>query len=461
MTHSGCRRARTNLQNERGTILISSLAIIIILLTIFLAALSYGLTRYGTHIRDRNALLATNLAEAGINRGLDRLNNEGHFSDTLIVETPNGGRYQTSVRAWGPYWLITSDGDYANQTVQATAIIGSAPPDQFEAAITACNENYPLVAAGHTRIYGDVNTGPLGLNQGRIKGEGRRKQEFHWGEVRILENLEIPSLDTTVLNRYRAHVQSGRLNPTTIISGSLEISLDSREPIREGTIQIENNLAIRDYASEAAGVIHSLFVGGYVEIGGTCRISGLVEIVAEGPIHLTDSSVLDNVLLVSSDSIVISGDATFSGIAISTKSIEVKENARLAYPSLLLLDFAENESDEKPELRLTSRGDLESLCFVVFNREDRSRPRSLLYLDSTSSFTGFLVSQADADLRGSVRGSVVTEQFHYSLPPTTYINWIRDLFIHRQGLGFSPILPVLEKSRVTDQYAIMRLDIAL
>jgi len=399
------------------------------------------------------------LADAGIQRTLHNINNGQLFQSASTSLTPNNGEITTEVTAWGPYLLVRSTGGYANQSVTNTALIGSVPPDYFKAAITVTDENYPLMIAGDSRIYGDVNTGPQGLIPGRIKGEGVTSEEFHTGIVNIHQSLSVPHLNRDVLNQYQNEMNSRRTRIECTEHGSKVMGPESNVIFNNcNSIYIENNLIIDGSTLRQPTDIKSIFVNGTVEICGKSQISGLIEIMAEGSILVTDSAYLDEVILWAGDSVVIGSNTTFSGIAICSTEISVKDEATLLYPSMLLLSNMEVPSDAETSISLTSKGLLESTCYVSRDSSQDHSSQCLIYLDTASRYSGYLVSEDKTDLRGILLGSVVTDQFHYYLPPTTYVNWIKDARISIQGLDHTPALPMLETIHGNQFYRIIRED---
>ena len=181
-------------------------------------------------------------------------------------------------------------------------------------------------------------------------------------------------------------------------------------------------------------------VGGFAEFKGSNGISGLLEVACDGPIFVSDSAVLDQVLLYSPDSIVISGDARFSGIAISESRIVVEQNAKLEYPSCLMISKSGGGSTDKGEIIIRSRNPHETVCYVPADTSQSDG--NALYVDTGVVLTGYLISHDKTDLRGAVLGSVMAERFHYEVPPSTYVNWVKDAYFNRSGLDYDLLLPL-------------------
>jgi cytoskeletal protein CcmA (bactofilin family) len=448
------------LADQSGSVLATVLIVLIILLSIFLSAMTYALSRYSVHMANQNRLVASHLSDAGVTHTLAMLEDSGFNPETQQWLAPNGGEIKTDLDAWGPYILVRSFGKYGNQTVQTNTLVGSSRLSFQSAAVTVCDESNPLVVAGRTRIIGDVHTGTQGIMEGRFRGEGVTHKNYHIGMNYQHRLLEPPELDTTVLNQYKRGQRKRRRQVDNRLAGSVLIGPDDSDFLDSHTIvRVENNLLLHDAVLHGKTGITSIFVDGSVEINGHSRLSGFIEIVAEKSITVGDSAIIDNIILWARDSIVISDAARFSALAICEGKIIVKNHASLVYPSLLLADTPEGPTEPGGGIYLRSRGRLESVCYLREKPFQSWSSERMLYLDTVSYFQGMLISEGQIDLRGRVDGSTITERFHFDHPPTTYINWLKDAYINRTRLNFMPVLPVLTTDAdSTAGYFIMRQD---
>lgn len=435
------------------------LAILAILLTILLAALTYGLSRRSVHQRHQNHLIASHLSHAGITRACSAINRGERFPILPREQTPNGGFIRSGVTAWGPHLLVISTGQFRNQSVVTTSLVGTGGDDQLAAAVRVCDETLPFVVAGNTRIYGDVCTGPLGMSQGHIKGEGVIDREFLRGNLLVRQTLDVPTLDTIVMARYLRDLESRRSQPNLVLTGSQQFGKTQQDILRKhSTIYVENNLVIEDMTFSSYDSIRTIIVAGRVDIKGGSRLGGLIEIVAGKTIRVSDSARIDEAILLSADSLVLSENACFSGTAIAAHSIAVVDRSSLQFPSLLLLDARDNDSDEHGRISLASQGHLETTCWLTGLPPDARRDSYTIYLDTSTVMQGVIVSDGQTDLRGTLYGSVATEQFHYYVRPTTYINWVKDLYVYRHMLDYRPNLPILSSGHLDYQAHVVRLD---
>ncbi len=446
------------LSTQPGTILVTVLAVLTMLATILLIASTIGIMRYRRHVRDRNVLVASNLAEAGLVRGLSVFNATQSLPPPFVDTLANGGKFRYVVSAWGPYAMIRSEGNYADQTAVMTALIGSSPPPLTRAAITVTDISLPLVVTGTARIRGDVNVGCLGLTTGHIGGEPVADPYYHVGEVRIHHSITVPLLDTTVLRRYRLDMLHRRSAATRRLAGSQVLDSSSSRLLQANSSYIiENAAQFNGLRFTSYWAITSVFVNGQVDIRGSSKMAGLIEITSERSIRVRDQALLDGVILNSGDSIVFEGASRFSGIAISDEMIVVKDSSRIEYPSLLFVTGRETNGGLGSGISLNSMVSLETLCYLGGGISRDAIDASRVCQDSASHLLGMVISQGECDLRGSVSGSVVTVRFSYNQPPTRYVNWLKDLHIDRTSLSYSPAIPMLRSDTLPQAYRIIRL----
>jgi hypothetical protein len=437
-------------------VLATVLVVLILLLTIFLSAMTYALSRYGHHVARQNALVAGHLADAGIAHAVAELEASGFHTTDSTWTAPNTGRIHMIVSAWGPYARVRSVGEFGHQSATTEALIGTSQLACQKAAVAIGDENNPLVVAGHTRIVGDVHTGAQGIMTGQFRGEGVTYTDYHVGRLFKHQTVEVPSIDTVVYDQYKrdlAHRKRSdpkRLPGSVVLTASDDHFLDSLSNIR-----VENDLLMRDLSLSPFDEVKTIAVDGTVEITGRSRLSGLIEIVAEEAIFVRDSAIVDNAILIAGDSIVVSGAASSSAILISEGRIVIRDRATLRYLSLLLADVAEGP-DQPGGIFLRSRVPLETVaCLRVKPFQSPSTDR-LLYVDTLTTVRGMLLSQGYIDLRGRLEGCSITERFHFEYPPTTYVNWVKDAYIDRSKLDFTPVLPTLMAQDSAAGYYVLR-----
>lgn len=453
MIHSGWKHQFSS--SQEGSVLVTVLAMLAVLLTILLAAMTYAISRHSVHQADLSRLHARYLAETAINRIAGSVYQPNPLeADSFNV--PNGGSCTVRRQLWGLHYLVEATGIYGGQQVTRRALLGTARHDYLDAAVVIGDETLPLVATGATRLRGTVVVGPPGLTEGRIHGEGTIFEDYHRGGLQISRQIELPPVDTLLLLGYLDSLRRRAEAPDRVLPGSRHLRdltvFDSTSDI----VRIENNLVLEDVRWEDTERRRTLAVDGHLEFRGKCRISAFCEVIA-GSITVGGQSVVDNLLLVAEDSLCIEGEAAFSGIAISPTAISVRDHAALRYPSELIVYDRDTYDRRQATCSLTSTGLLEA-AVVGLGVVGREGDGAFIYVDTAAMLTGYILCTNEVDMRGRVLGSVMTERFRYELPPTTYINWVKDCIIDRARLTHEPLLPMLESPDTTVTAGILRED---
>jgi len=459
MTHSFSYRSSNTIDDQQGSVLVSVLVVIAVLLTIFLSVLTYGLSRHSVHIRSINEMTASYLAESGIQRSLSHANSQGEPGEVTEPAAPNGGSFESKAYAWGPHWLIISKGAYNGQEVVSSALVGSRPPKVLEAAVTVTSSDYPLVVTGNTRIIGDVNTGPAGITEGRIRGEGIVNRDYLQGENHVHSSINAPQVDSSILRVYDTERRSRRTAITSVNHGSLLLGAEDTAVLdsRPG-LSVDSKLVLRDVSLSYPTTIKSLFAVSSITIDGDCSLSGLLEIASDSYIKVEGSSRVSGAVLYAPDSIVISDHSYFAGTAVTPGKIVVSDSAVLDYPACLIRIPGRPASPNHPSISLLSRREHRATVVAMREVAPELKDRPLIYIDTSVVLSGYILSEDRTDLRGSLLGSVATESFHYELPPTTYVNWAKDVLISRLHLDHCPPLPIVERSTLESGLRVIRLE---
>ena len=457
-TQCGFTALDKSVTGERGSVLVTVLAMLAVLMTVLLTAMTYALSRYTVHKAHVNETRARWLADSGITRALEasRLSTIPQTNDT--IKAPGGGWFTFETSPWGFHLLVRATGKCGGQEVIRWALIGSSGDEFTNAAVVSGDESLPLVISGSTRIRGTGVVGLPGIIKGRIRGEGPVYEDFHVGGTQLRDRIDLPAPDTAVLGEYLRDMRFRRANPDRVLTGSQAPNdISTLVDFGDEVIEVENHLILKNINwSNRDPVLRTLSAEGRIEIGGRSRISTPCELIADY-ILVQDSAVVDRVLLWARDSIVFCGSAVFSGMALSPGRIVVRERARLLYPSELVAYTLANPTADTTRLILSGTELAETSAFAVSLADDR-RDDALVYVDTGKTILGCVFSNDEIDLRGSVLGSVISEHFRYEQHPTTYVNWLKDCYIDRTGLTYEPVLPLCHSDSEVDGRRIVRRD---
>jgi len=208
------------------------------------------------------------------------------------------------------------------------------------------------------------------------------------------------------------------------------------------TIHLSGNLEINGLTYSSYDSLVTLIVEGWVIIRGDSRLDGLIEIVSDKFILFQDNSSFEGGVCYSEDSLVISDDCRFAGQGIVRGQISVRDRAQVTYPSALISMAQEKSEADQIAIALSSHKRLSSICLLIPGDTTSGQLREKIYVDTGTSFEGVIYSSGYIDLRGNVTGTIITTDFWYYQAPTTYINWLRNAKIGREGLRFVPAMPL-------------------
>ena len=123
-------------REENGSSLVVVLAMITILSTLAGAAMAVQLAQRRFFQADRNTIQAQYTAEAGLYAAIERLK-EDNFWRPLEKELSLPGHLSpiVSIDSFGGYLVLVSTGEEASRQVTIRALLGVAPPGEFDAAV--------------------------------------------------------------------------------------------------------------------------------------------------------------------------------------------------------------------------------------------------------------------------------------------------------------------------------------
>jgi hypothetical protein len=436
------------MNDQSGSVLVTSLIAVAVLFILFLSAFSYGIARYSVHVKSQYKLKSRYLAETGINRVLHMLNSDTSdyhsiIRDSLYMPVDGFGNIKISARPFGAYLLLTSEAESGNQHTVARALIGKHPGQISDYAVALTDHTYPLTVTGNTRIIGDIFSGMQPLATGLIDGQGAYYDTFHIGNQIMAD--EVPAISTTpdIIMDYKDYISreiipSGkRVSTSLVLNGGDEDYLDEY-PV----VVVEGNLEINGLAYTGKNSIVTILVQGSTAIKGNSRLDGLIEIISDRHAVVEDSAIILGGVYSAGDSLVLKDNCYFRAQGISAGNIVVEGNARVDNPSLLLAMAEDSDDEGQNVIDIESRNRVSTICMLMSPDSLKSEFPHRIYIDSTAIMEGHIFSSGYTDLRGTLYGSVITRFLYYYHAPTTYINWLRNVFIDRSRLAGCRIFPM-------------------
>jgi hypothetical protein len=439
--------------DARGSALVLALVmvtIVTIICSIMLNGVFLQLKFIRRPIHQRQALY---LSEAGIHKAIWYLSGHGGRgprwrTENERIELFDDHTATVSVRGWGGYLEIISRAEHKRVSRTVRALVGEKPPEHFEQAVIVGGTGYPIVVTGKNRIVGDVTVGPKGVEKGWIKGRGFEGKEPVQGRISRVQSPEMPYFDgvlfTEAFQKYRDLLQN---LPGDRATGS-DVRVDGEfiGKTQKREIWVDGNATIQDLGSDSL-LRGPLLVGctGDMSVQGRCRMGGAIELVAGGKIRAQDRLTLEDCILFAENGIEIRDDCRMTGQLLSPAGITLKDRTVLNYPSLVYCSGVIKDNSIRGQVSLQDRATVKGTVILCPASTDLpgKRDETSVSLDPNAKHVGVLYSSHFTQQQGTVYGNVSTGQFHLYVPPTTYLNWLRDATIDRSKLPDAFLMPLL------------------
>ncbi|OFY66104.1 MAG: hypothetical protein A3H98_11925 [Bacteroidetes bacterium RIFCSPLOWO2_02_FULL_36_8] len=327
--------------------------------------------------------------------------------DTLSVDLFNEGKDSAILkkRMWGLYKLgmVTSFRGKINYT---KVFLAGSQAGKY--ALYLANQNTPLSLSGLTSIVGDVFIPKRGVKQAYIEGKSFEGNKLINGAISESET-EIPRLSEKLIE----------INHK-IINNEYFINISEQQlPNRAGTI-INSFLHLPLlYRHEGEVILKNIVVRGNIIIQ------------SSDSIYVDSSAVLEDVWLIAP--VVRIGNSFSGSVQIyATNKIIIDEKSKLNYPSSLCLIVNEVNKTEK-EIVL-KRDVVFDGTLLAYSDQQQLIPPSVS-LEKGCMFSGYIYVNGQADIKGSVSGTVICSKIILKTSASVYENHLLDAIIDRGKLS--------------------------
>jgi cytoskeletal protein CcmA (bactofilin family) len=324
------------------------------------------------------------------NQGIQfALLNEMVNGDTLSVDL-NAFEYKSlnvQKSYWGIFEKAYSKATIKSITLEKLALIGSEG-NTNRPALYLKDNNKPLVLVGHTKIEGKAYLPERGTRSGNISGHSYYGNEFIYGSIE--QSKAFPQLDKGLL----AHIKT--LNNSTLGFKNLEhIELNTSKKFTN-SFKAPLQFAYSD---------SDLFLG-------DISVSGHIIIQSKTRIVIERDAKLNDVILVAP---IIEIKSYVNGVfqAIATKQIKVSDHVTLGYPSALVLykDYEKsNNKDMGTNLSVGNQSHIKG-NIIALGKTLSTNYDAQITISPNAIVTGEIYCEQNLELRGTVYGSVYTDNF--------------------------------------------------
>ncbi|PWH83988.1 hypothetical protein DIS18_05420 [Algibacter marinivivus] len=307
---------------------------------------------------------------------------------------------------WGVFEKVSVVSQIKNNRFQKTALIGSKQTDKNRIALYVQDNNNPLVVVGNTKIEGVAYLPKQGLRTGNISGHSYYGSKLVYGQTRTSSSL--PKVFSETINQIKSIE-----NQISVIPQSQFLTLHSGKQY--------NNSFLKPTQFIFSNSVINLNVN---------RLVGNIIVQSKIKIIVRASSTLKDVILIAPE-IEIQDNVKGIFQAIASKHISVGENVELNYPSVLALNEKEvqqqqettNQIIEQSTIRINSNSIIKGLV-VYLGKEKTNNYKAQVELKEKSILMGELYCNQNVELKGTLYGTVYTNNFVANKSGSVYQNHI-------------------------------------
>lgn len=336
-----------------------------------------------------------------------------YMTDSLFGSVTDS--FEVTSEPWGLFQLVQAKGVHGTTTIGRSALLAQQPTGLWKAGLFLADQGFPLLIAGDVHLSGDLYLPRAGLQTGYVHGKGFSGQQTYHG-----------TLHSSFLKEVKAHsscLQSIRDSLTQI---SQEVPDKEQVVLRNVNQKNDwNESAFCLQSPYRLAIEASLFAG-------KCILHSSHELIIGA-----DTEINHGILFARK----ITFQSGFQGRvqAFATESITLESGVELAYPSVLYVAGG--------RITLSENCDIEGAVLLDHPISSSTNiQQAFCHVAKGTQITGHLLCQGVLELRGSVKGHVMTDQFILKTPATTFQNYMLDARIEGGTLGPSYLMPLLQEN---------------
>ncbi|MFI5219203.1 MAG: hypothetical protein ACHQNT_06910 [Bacteroidia bacterium] len=350
------------------------------------------------------------------NSGINILMSENGFipmNKKTTLDLFNDGTDSVTLerKDWGGFEIFSSVAFSGNNRIGKTALIGYDYFDSKETALYLCDLGKPLSLCGKTLIKGTCFLPKSGVKRAYIEGQNFTGDKLIDGTIK-LSTSQLPPVNKELINRLKDIfiAQAGETDSIVNFEES-EIPDTITRSFSESTLFI--------YSKE------NMLLSGK-------NLSGNILLYSKKNIRVESNNEMHDVLLFASS---VSFEENFTGTvqAFASDSIIVKSSCRIKYPSVLGIIQEKNSADNL-FIRLEKDAQITGILFA--SQDVSTTEKNItIYIQKNSEFSGQLYSSGNADIQGSVFGSVFCKKIMLRTPSSIYENHLLNATIDNSRLS--------------------------
>ncbi|MCX2762930.1 hypothetical protein [Aquimarina muelleri] len=316
--------------------------------------------------------------------------------DITIDLFDNGIVSLGSIKPWGFYDVLTTKSIFKKDTIIQVALIGQKR-NKDTIALYLTDNNKALFMVEKAKITGDVFLPKAGIKAGYITASSYRKDNFLLGSKKN-SRTKLPNMNTSVFT-YEPD-EAVRVTFEDITSTSMYYNSYANK-----TIVIEvDEITIRNK-----------------------KLSGNIILESRDSIYIKKNNEFEDIIIKAPKVVFEKG---FKGNVqvIAEDIVELEENVVLMYPSGIMM--SEKRSNEK---EVILKKDSKILGAIVVYDKDNNVDKKIT-IDEKAEVVGTVFCNGKVQLKGTVFGTVYTNNFYLKTEGSIYDNYIMNGIIDRKSL---------------------------
>lgn len=396
--------------NLKGGALLFALAILLIasiLISLFLS-LDLGYTKLTRKFTEY---------QQGVNK-LDEGVKLGYYLDSEKYEgkqEENTHNLIVNKKLWGCYFLVSTEVKLGStSSLSKAGLIGNQLKKDY--CLYLADRNTQLSLSGNTLLEGNCFLPEKGVGISYVEGKSYLRKKLVNGEV-MKSKSRLPEINSFLIQQNLLSLQ-GVFNPTQ----------DSIIPLNE-LITTELNQSFFNKTLV-------IFANSSLVLDASWSLIGNVIVHSNSTITVKSGAKLDNVIL-SAENIHLQKDVQACAQLIGKNVITLDSNSHLTYPSSVL------SIGDSSTIQLLGNA---SINGSLISYSQLSNSFNAISLSKNSQVTGLVYCTNRTELKGKIKGKLITQKLFYRSPSTEYTNTLIDAEINNSILpDFYSCAPLLDE----------------
>lgn len=396
-----------------------ALLYVIFIFMIISSLLSSFLLINGHISRTNHIFFSQQHASLNLDSGLNLLMTNGTLlppSGELELFDSGKDFFRWKAEPWGLFQLVDAEGQHNNAVQRRSCFLGQKVPEAYQRSLVLSDQRQALMLAGDTEINGRLSVPKAGIRTTYLPGK--------------------PFTGTTPIesqvNYSNSNDYSLELNSLQSIKHIME-----RFPEQESAseIYILEEMIVEQPWEDSASVHyfpHSIELN-------RASLKGKCMIISNGRIELSANSHLLHSILIAKEIAIAPG---FQGTvqAFATERLEVGTGAKLRYPSHLLL----YKGEQPGSIHIEEEALVEGAIVYTYGQDHKEVSlEDQLSLAESALLKGGIYGKHHLDLKGSVWGNVVANNFLARIGNKAYRNYLIDAELDFGSLSAEYVAPCI------------------